>query len=34
MTDIEMLRNELDMNIDDYEKTNKEINYEFYMVRN
>lgn len=32
MTDIEMLRNELDMNIDDYEKTNDETKCMLYMA--
>lgn len=32
MTDIEMLRNELDMNIDDYEKTNDETKCMLYMT--
>ncbi len=32
MTDIEMLRNELDMNIDDYEKTSDETKCMLYMA--
>lgn len=32
MTDIEMLRNELDMNIDDYGKTNDETKCMLYMA--
>lgn len=32
MTDIEILKNELDMNIDDYERTNDEVKCMLYMT--